>query len=372
MPETAVQTLLPGVPPTESLLFPMIVDEMALTATERDVAEHLHEKGFAVFDFPDDDLDARIERLIPDLTPRYNFDAWRASGWSRNESLRLQDAWRVNEDVRAIAANQAVLDLLSKVYGRRAFPFQTLNFPVGTQQHYHSDSIHFSSAPERFMCGVWLALEDIHPDAGPLTYYPGSHRWPILYNDLIGRVNGTGNDFLAQAPYENAWRALVEATGAQAEVFCPRKGQALIWAANLLHGGSRQNDPNRTRWSQVTHYYFEDCVYYTPAFSDPLAGNLDLRTITDVSTGKVAPNIYIDRPIAEVPRRDGLAAVAQKAKKASFSLAQWLGGSNRPPKGFDPALYLELNPDVAMARLDPKQHYLKFGINEGRRYRREA
>ena len=51
---------------------------------------------------------------------------------------RVQDAWAYHEDVRAIAANHAVLDLLQKLYGRRPFPFQTLNFPVGTQQHLHS------------------------------------------------------------------------------------------------------------------------------------------------------------------------------------------------------------------------------------------
>src|SRR5204863_8143515 len=46
-----------------------------------------------------------------------------------------------------------------------------------------------------------------------------------------------------------------------------RKGQALIWAANLLHGGAPQRDRNRSRHSQVTHYFFEGCRYYTPILS---------------------------------------------------------------------------------------------------------
>jgi hypothetical protein len=218
------------------------------------------------------------------------------------------------------------------------------------------------------MCGVWLALEDIHPDAGPLTYYPGSHRWPILYNELIGRVNGINNDFLAQKPFEDAWRALVEATGARSEVFCAKKGQGLIWAANLLHGGSRQNDPARTRWSQVTHYYFDDCAYYTPAFSDPMAGNLDLRKITDISTGQVAPNIYVDRPIGQVELRSAVARVNRRAMQMSRSVGKWLRGE-RTPAGFDPALYAKLNPDVVASGQDATEHYLKYGAAEGRRYR---
>lgn len=159
---TLSQRLLPGTPLVESMLFHASLDGMGLTNSERDIAVQLHDKGFAVIDFPDEALDARIERIKGDLTPQYDFDGWRAAGWAANDGLRVQDAWRTNEDVRAIAANQAVLDLLSKLYGRRAFPFQTLNFPVGTQQHVHSDSIHFSSVPERFMCGVWLAMENIH------------------------------------------------------------------------------------------------------------------------------------------------------------------------------------------------------------------
>ena len=46
-----------------------------------------------------------------------------------------------------------------------------------------------------------------------------------------------------------------------------KKGQALIWASNLLHGGSAHRDKGRTRHSQVTHYYFEGCQYYQPLSS---------------------------------------------------------------------------------------------------------
>jgi hypothetical protein len=356
MPQTISQRLLPGLPLVESPLFSRSIDDMGLTTVERDIAVQLNERGFAVFDFPDELLNERIDRIIPALTPLYAFDEWREVGWASNNGLRLQDAWVSNEDVRAITCNQAVIDLLSKLYGRRAFPFQSLNFPVGTQQHYHSDSIHFSTAPERFMCGVWLAMEDIHPDAGPLVYYPGSHKWPIIYNDMIGRIGAENRDVLAQEPYELAWEAMVQASGIKPEYFCPKKGQALIWAANLLHGGSRQNDPGRTRWSQVTHYYFDDCTYYTPAFSDPVAGNLDLRDIVDISIGRTKPNLYVGKPIAEVRR------LASKRKAAPAKL-------KKLPPDFNAKRYLELNADLALAKVNPKSHYLRWGHAERRRYR---
>nr|WP_284699573.1 phytanoyl-CoA dioxygenase family protein [Sphingomonas lycopersici] len=271
----------------------MLKASQGLTAEEERIGISLHEKGFAVFEFPDAELDARIARIQDNLQPRYGIDFNDPRSDKTSGEHRIQDAWKFDEDVRAIAANETVLDLLSKLYGRRAFPFQTLNFPVGTQQEIHSDSVHFSSLPERFMCGVWLAMEDVGPNAGPLFYHPGSHRWPIMTNALIGR-RGFGSTLnSAQDPYGAAWRALCAVDAAPAETFLARKGQALIWCANLLHGGTHQDDPSQTRWSQVTHYYFNDCIYYTPAFSDEALGRLDLRNLVAISDELPRPNFYM-------------------------------------------------------------------------------
>lgn len=310
--------IFPGLPLIESPLFPALKAEWGLSAEEDRIATDLHEKGYAVFDFPDVDLGDRIDRIQQHLGPRYGINFADPHSDKTAGDRRVQDAWQFDEDVRAIAANQAVIDLLGKLYGRRAFPFQTLNFPAGTQQDAHSDSVHFSSLPERFMCGVWLAMENIGPDAGPLFYYPGSHQWPIMTNALIGR-RGYGSDLAsAQDPYGPAWQALREVHGAQEERFLPRKGQALIWCANLLHGGSRQNDPTLTRWSQVTHYYFDDCIYYTPAFSDEAIGKLNLRNLVSIADGEARPNRYMGEEVKnpDIPGRGGV-------RKSSWQRKLW-------------------------------------------------
>jgi ectoine hydroxylase-related dioxygenase (phytanoyl-CoA dioxygenase family) len=177
----------------------------------------------------------------------------------------VPDAWKAYDNVRRIATNPEVIELLSNLYGRRAFAFQTLNFPVGTQQHVHADLVHFCARPSHFMCGVWLALEDIRNEAGPLIYYPGSHKWPVI---LPEDVNAPPAD--PTQPYEHyhllekAWEAEIDSRGATPAAFLPRKGQALIWDANLWHGGAPQTDRSLTRHSQVTHYFFEGCTYWTP------------------------------------------------------------------------------------------------------------
>lgn len=304
---------LPGIPLIESPLFHILLPLLGLSDEETRIAGDLHQNGYAVFDFPDADLDDRISRIQQRLGPQYGVDFSDPASDKTTGERRVQDAWKSDPDILAIAANSKVLDLLGKLYGRPAFPFQTLNFPVGTQQDAHSDSVHFSSLPERFMCGVWLAMEDISADAGPLFYYPGSHRWPVLSNALIGR-RGFGSTLdSAQDPFAQGWRSLCDAYGAQQEVFLARKGQALIWCANLLHGGSPQTDSRQTRWSQVTHYYFENCTYYTPAFSDEAIGRLQLREIKSISDGRPRPNLYLGQTL-ESERQ--LASVNANSRKS--------------------------------------------------------
>jgi hypothetical protein len=83
---------------------------------------------------------------------------------------------------------------------------------------------------------------------------------------------------------------LLEARRPKIERLVCDKGTALVWASNLLHGGAPIVDPGSTRMSQVTHYYFEDCIYYTPVYSDTALGELALREIRDIRTGDVVPH----------------------------------------------------------------------------------
>lgn len=365
---TLSKEILPGVPLIESPLLAQSINAAGLNDEEMAIALQMHERGYALLDFPDAELDTRIGRIKRNLGPTFGFDIDDPTAIKNDGGdLRIQDAWRFDDDVKRIAANDRILNLLSKLYGRRAFPFQTLNFPVGTQQALHSDSIHFSSIPERFMCGVWVAFEDVAPEAGPLVYVPGSHKWPILSNAMIGRSGAENRGLPAQDAFNNAWQALVDTSGIRREQFTPKKGQALIWTANLLHGGAPQIDPTLTRWSQVTHYYFEDCIYYTPAYSDEAIGQLDIRSINNIRTGKIEPNMMLGKELLlhtpEQPVHPPLRNFGFLSRKRMPTDLTEL------PSDFEAAEYYRLNPDVAVAGQDAAKHYLEHGRREGRRYR---
>jgi hypothetical protein len=276
---------LPGIPLIESPFFDQHFERAGVDPLIQRLARKLRSDGYAVFDFPSPDFGALADQVIRELGPRFDLEAWRAKKKAdQTGGLRVQDALTCPA-VREIATNQRVLDILHALLGRKPFPFQTLNFPVGTEQNFHTDAIHFSSMPERFMVGVWVALEDIGEDQGPLYYFPGSHKLPIYENQHYGLRFEQGDIPFTQGTYEPTWRALVESCGFKEEVFTPKKGQALIWLSNLFHGGKFQKDAQKTRWSQVTHYYFEDCAYYTPMHSHIPSGVVMYREPLDISTG---------------------------------------------------------------------------------------
>jgi len=206
--------------------------------------------------------------------------------------------------VRRLAMAPRVLSVLRTLYRREPIPMQTLNFGRGTEQRAHSDSMHFSSVPAGFMCGVWIALEDIDEDNGPLEYYPGSHRLPHLDHTSIGVTGSEQKSYERYGAYEELVQMVVRELGLERRVLKVPKGKALVWAANLLHGGSPIRDASRTRHSQVTHYYFEGCLYYQPQRSDPFLGRTFWLDKRDVRTGRLIPQVYNGRP-ARVPRTFG-------------------------------------------------------------------
>jgi ectoine hydroxylase-related dioxygenase (phytanoyl-CoA dioxygenase family) len=108
-------------------------------------------------------------------------------------------------------------------------------------------------------------------DNGPLVYYPGTHKLPeVSAQDL-----GLDPKWSEYKRYEDWVEAMIEKEGFEPHYATIGKGQALVWAANLLHGGAERRDPDRSRHSQVTHYFFEGCKYYTPMVSAP--GNVRWR-----------------------------------------------------------------------------------------------
>ena len=219
--------------------------------------QEFYKEGLLRIDFSFDHV--LLDKIIEKTLPLYDQGMLK----KKLPGLRLQDGWKQIEEIRQLAMNSSVLAALEQLFGRKARPFQTLNFPIGTEQLAHSDTLHFNSVPKGFMVGVWIALENIDKDNGPIFYYPESHKLRE-YNMRSFRL-GRGHDFYPQ--YEQAIQKIISKKKLTSSLGEIQKGHAIIWHANLLHGGSAHKDMSRTRHSQVTHCYFENCKYYTPLYS---------------------------------------------------------------------------------------------------------
>jgi ectoine hydroxylase-related dioxygenase (phytanoyl-CoA dioxygenase family) len=248
-----------------------------LSAEQRDQFDR---QGYVVFD--PDVPEAIVDGVRRDTEGLYVFEENKPPFEDRGvlfapnpDRPRISNAWKINANVRALALAPKILAVVEKIHGRSVMPYQTLNFIRGSQQRPHADSMHFQSDPPGFMCGAWVALEDIDMDNGPLVYFPGSHRLPMPNWDEVRREIGfiadpaeysSGEEFwkVKSRQYEHYCQHLIERDGLRPKYGTIRKGQAILWAANLLHGGFQQEDMSRTRHSQVTHYFFEGCRVYSP------------------------------------------------------------------------------------------------------------
>jgi ectoine hydroxylase-related dioxygenase (phytanoyl-CoA dioxygenase family) len=258
-----------------------------LTDKQREQARFYHENGYLILGNALDeaqtqnalsDLDGKLDHHFSPVKPR---------------ALNL---WKESKAIQTLAVHESILELLETLYDRKPIPFQTLNFKYGSKQKGHSDTIHFNSFPERYMCASWMALEDMDEENGTLFYYPGSHKLNVYgFTQLMSSFkteDNLENSANYRKYYEPFIEELMEAHQLERKTLHVKKGDVLIWSANLIHGGLHVKDESRTRWSQVNHYFFENCLYYTPMLSNPLSGEWFLRKIENIKTGELSWGSY--------------------------------------------------------------------------------
>ena len=213
-------------------------------------------EGFAILNqyLNKDTVDAvntEIENLINDKKVSFRY---------RN---KIMFAIHKSPLLKQIGKDTKLVELLSSLMKDEVTLFQSINFLTGSEQKTHSDSIHMTSFPLGGLLGVWIALEDIDMENGPLHYYPGSHKLPYYLNsdyDNEGNWLMIGDkDYKA---YERMLDRKVKEHNIQKHIFTARKGDLLIWHANLLHGGEPHTNKQKTRKSMVYHYFASNAICY--------------------------------------------------------------------------------------------------------------
>ena len=268
-------------PWVESPLFDELINHQDLNENEIEIIKKFNKDGYLLIDLGLSDDDLKTFKLEIDKLNDKDTVITQDNGYHYSKGKRIFEGWKDSKMLQSLSLNDKIFDLLRLLYKREPYPFQTITFNYGSNQPLHSDIIHFDSLPHRWLTGVWVALEDMTENNGTLVYVPGSHKLPIFdYYDLKIKVPEYGKQFDSYHEYEEFIRDLVRVNKLKTEKLICKKGQALVWAANLIHGGDEIKDPNSTRYSQVTHYYYEGCdKYYSPMFSNSWKGEFSEKDL---------------------------------------------------------------------------------------------
>ncbi|WP_180978191.1 MULTISPECIES: phytanoyl-CoA dioxygenase family protein [Burkholderia] len=226
-----------------------------ISGTEASALRQFVKDGFMILEDVIDDalvdaVNAEIEDAIERKYQNYEFGT----------SQRIEHLHLHYPNIRKLWLDRRHLRLADLVFNARARPCQTLTYVFGSQQDAHQDTVHLTPFPAGYMCGIWIALQDICANSGELVVYPGSHREPRIY------LNGTGCNKVRSDWSEFGAKIVPKYQEMSARytpfVYRPKKGTVLIWHENLLHAGSVRLDQSLPRRSVVIHAFADGAIGY--------------------------------------------------------------------------------------------------------------
>jgi len=250
-----------------------------------DLILQLNKEGYCCFD-PEidsevlDQANADIDKAIKNQNFKKNSDAYHY-----NDSPRIVEAWKYSEAIKKIATNQKLLSFLENAYQSDPIPFSTINFLKGTEQPLHSDEFHFGSIPHRYLTGVWVALEDIDPDSGPLSIAVGSHKMPIFSFEMLNiEIPKNEKQFKeAYTIYEGWVREYIKCQDLKIVTPELKKGQCIVWLSNTLHGSYDIKNDSLSRKSMAIHFHYEKCEkIFFPSYSNIEKGKFIPRSLSSL------------------------------------------------------------------------------------------
>ena len=178
------------------------------------------------------------------------------------KQARVVDVYAFYQSALDILLSDRISRFLKLIFDDDPLLFQSLSFDCGSEQDLHQDTAYVVVSSPMELVASWVALEDIQEGSGELVYIPGSHRIPEYHFSGVSKHFSAVRDTKEQ---HEEWKLSLpvksEKMGLKPELFRPKKGDALIWAADLVHGGAPVKDPTLSRRSLVGHY--------CPAHADP-------------------------------------------------------------------------------------------------------
>lgn len=175
--------------------------------------------------------------------------------------VRIVDSYGALPQALDLLSSPALVDFLQALFAERPKLFQSLSFDTGSEQGFHQDTAYVVVDRPLEIVGCWVALEDVKLGSGELQYIIGSHRLPDF--DFGGNRKHWRPTEDAPDSHARWTRWLVEESqrrGLAVESFLARRGDILVWHADVAHGGAPITHPEYSRKSLVGHFCPESVV----------------------------------------------------------------------------------------------------------------
>lgn len=166
---------------------------------------------------------------------------------------RVLDLHNTSEAGKAIMLFSPIINFVKTILEDTPVGMQSLFFEYGSEQALHQDFVYVTSNILSHLIGVWIALEDVGPEQGPLLYVPRSHH--IQKFDLGGgKLIFDETNRQASPKWYRHLNSEIERLSLIETPFIAKKGDVVFWHSALIHGGSPILCKERTRKSFVIHY----------------------------------------------------------------------------------------------------------------------
>lgn len=181
--------------------------------------------------------------------------------WPIEKRLEVRDSqiWRIHyhhPHSRAgmeITRIPEILRLCQLLLDEPPVLINAIGFKYGSGVSLHQDLSAYHIHPANRLIGVWVACEDISPDAGPLSVFPGSHKtphWPGWHNYPQTNTRTCHLETRdEQARYLDA-----AVRGREWKPLPINKGDVIFQHPLQIHGADKIRDREATRFSMVNHY----------------------------------------------------------------------------------------------------------------------
>ncbi len=171
------------------------------------------------------------------------------AGYMKYPIMNLQDlASRRHAGFRraglTVLTHPAIQRVLAELTGEAARCVHTMYFDGNQTTWAHRDGHYIDSGHDGEMIGVWVAAEDIHPDAGRFFILPRSHRMRVPGEEgdpNSAQYKARMADFVRDGPLDCVAPVL-------------RQGDLLMWKSMVIHGSLPTGDERWSRRSFTAHY----------------------------------------------------------------------------------------------------------------------